>query len=151
MNWFSFKEGGALNIELKEQIFFSNMSGWLWRYFPRMSFWGRSRPSPALLDAEQRCHNIQPSLGQWPPPNGIVLHSGTTRHQPSWFQEKHMQVRPGQVERCAWDVGCGWFTRPPTGILPPQEQKKDSSVRQGGGEGVVFFYSNQDQTRKVTS
>ena len=44
------------------------MSGWLWRYFPRMSFWGRSRPSPALLDAEQRCHNIQPSLGQLPPP-----------------------------------------------------------------------------------
>ena len=35
-----------------------------------MSFWGRGRPSPALLDAEQRCYNIQPSLGQRPPPNG---------------------------------------------------------------------------------
>ena len=125
-------------IELKEQIFFSNMSDWLWRYFPRMSFWGRGRPSPALLDAEQRCYNIQPSqadfkrnicrcgLARSNAAPEMLAAAGLLDHQQVFFLLKSKRTIP---------VFANEISRLP--------------IWRGGGG--FFMGSNQEQTRKVTS
>ena len=135
------------------------MSDWLWRYIPRMSFWGRGRPSPALLDAEQRCYNIQPSLGQWQQPRWDCpaqwdhqaptrLISRETFAGAAW---------PGRTLRLRCWLRLVYSTTSRYSSSSRAKERFQCSlmrflVCQYGGEGVVFFMgSNQEQTRKVTS